>query len=920
MCIFYDPDKKTGGVKMRYKTSIFVIICVCCTCAAFADDASDFSVFYSLYKTATGQNDINITNDLIATRLLSVPGAEKTIINGGNFGFNGDAFNGFTVSHDYIFSISNAGAFSVNDENAQIEKSYNNFSAPQGGVIANLGGVVDVTDSVFANNVSSYGGGFLYQNNGGNANISNSVFDSNSATRGDGGVVYNEYETTSTFNNVIFQNNSAPNGYGGVAFNDGVLNIYDSVIASNTASGGGAGLYNSNTMNLRNVRFVNNKSTDSAGAIYSTGMMNLTGGVFENNYGDTGGAIGNYGIIGDTLFAQISDSQFSGNSATYGGAIYNWDDIYVIDSTFQNNTATDNGGAIFNLAQLYLIANQSDIVFSGNTLTSGESNAVHTTDVMNINAAVDRSVVFNDAITGTGQIIINQPYIFNTQNVPIGGRIVLNNDMSGFSGDITIHGGIVELLDNSRFFTTDNLSVNGGILDIGSANISVGTANFANDATLRLSVISPDEYGTLSATSFDIASTANLDVILSPTVMDGTDSIRIQLLHSDTAINDAFNATINNNIYEFLQLGNGWYEISQVATFADVINDNGGTQNNLHTATAWQTEPPASHALGYAIYSRMGELLQNNAGEYINALSALAPTSAPLIHILSSSYINRFSNLIGGTDKNAYSIGRGKLWATGFGDGGHLGGNGQYADFDMYGFGAGIGAEYAHNGFTFGASYIYQYDRLKSWARTIHTPTHGGGLYAKYARNNFIWRAYGTMFYSNMDETKNVAGFHVKNSAPLHTYGASSDIGYQFGNTNWAFTPRGGVRYALAHRGESTDDAGQTLMATDLHFLTTYADFAVARYNLWSGAINIIPELTIGASYDLRADVDNANIRINNVSYTIDGNTLPRWATNAELKMRAIFGPIMALEFGAGVEMRRDYNNYNIRLRGMLRF
>ena len=905
---------------MRYKTSIFVIICVCCTCAAFADDASDFSVFYSLYKTATGQNDINITNDLIATRLLSVPGAEKTIINGGNFGFNGDAFNGFTVSHDYIFSISNAGAFSVNDENAQIEKSYNNFSAPQGGVIANLGGVVDVTDSVFANNVSSYGGGFLYQNNGGNANISNSVFDSNSATRGDGGVVYNEYETTSTFNNVIFQNNSAPNGYGGVAFNDGVLNIYDSVIASNTASGGGAGLYNSNTMNLRNVRFVNNKSTDSAGAIYSTGMMNLTGGVFENNYGDTGGAIGNYGIIGDTLFAQISDSQFSGNSATYGGAIYNWDDIYVIDSTFQNNTATDNGGAIFNLAQLYLIANQSDIVFSGNTLTSGESNAVHTTDVMNINAAVDRSVVFNDAITGTGQIIINQPYIFNTQNVPIGGRIVLNNDMSGFSGDITIHGGIVELLDNSRFFTTDNLSVNGGILDIGSANISVGTANFANDATLRLSVISPDEYGTLSATSFDIASTANLDVILSPTVMDGTDSIRIQLLHSDTAINDAFNATINNNIYEFLQLGNGWYEISQVATFADVINDNGGTQNNLHTATAWQTEPPASHALGYAIYSRMGELLQNNAGEYINALSALAPTSAPLIHILSSSYINRFSNLIGGTDKNAYSIGRGKLWATGFGDGGHLGGNGQYADFDMYGFGAGIGAEYAHNGFTFGASYIYQYDRLKSWARTIHTPTHGGGLYAKYARNNFIWRAYGTMFYSNMDETKNVAGFHVKNSAPLHTYGASSDIGYQFGNTNWAFTPRGGVRYALAHRGDSTDDAGQTLMATDLHFLTTYADFAVARYNLWSGAINIIPELTIGASYDLRADVDNANIRINNVSYTIDGNTLPRWATNAELKMRAIFGPIMALEFGAGVEMRRDYNNYNIRLRGMLRF
>ena len=906
---------------MRKQTSLIAVLCVCWATSAFATDAPDFNTFYSLYKTATSQNDITVTNDLVATRLLSVPGAETTVINGGGFAFNGGAFDGFTISRDYTFSISNAGTFNVTDESVQIEKSYNNFArTPQGGVIANLGGSVNIVNSAFSGNVSSYGGGVLYQNDNGNANISNSVFDSNRATRGDGGVLYNEYETTSTFTNTVFQNNSAPNGYGGVAFNDGTLNISDSLIVSNSASGGGAGLYNSNTMNLTNVRFINNTSTESAGAVYSTGMMNLTAGIFENNSGDTGGAIGNYGIIGDTLFAQISDSRFSGNSATYGGAIYNWDDIYIIDSVFENNTATDNGGAIFNLAQLYLIANQSDIVFSGNKLNSGQSNAVHTTDIMNINASSDKSVIFNDAITGGGQIIINQPYIFNTQNVPTGGRVVLNSDMSGFVGDVIIHNGTLELSDGGKFFTADNLSVYGGVLDIGSADVSVGAVKFANNGTLRLSVVSPDVYGTLSGTSFDIASTAMLDVILSPDAMDGTDYLRVQLVRGDSAINDMFNATINNNIYEFLQLGNGWYEISQVATFADVIAENGGTQNNLVTATAWQSEPPTSHALEYAIYSRMGELVQNNAGEYIKALSALAPTSAPLIHVLSSSYINRFSELMGGADKQEYSIGHGKLWASGFGSGAHLNSDGQYADFDMYGFGGAVGAEYAHNGFTLGAAYTYQYDRLKSWARTIHTPTHGGGLYAKYVNNNFIFQAYGAMFYSKMNETKNVAGFQVGNNAPLYTYGLWSDVGYRFGNDNWAFTPRGGVRYALAHRGESSDDAGQTLLGSDLHFLTTYADVAIARYNLWTGATNIIPEITLGASYDLRSDADDAHIRINNASYTITGTTLPRWAAHAELKMRAILTPITELEFGAGVELRRDYHNYNVRLRGMLRF
>ena len=102
--------------------------------------------------------------------------------------------------------------------------------------------------------------------------------------------------------------------------------------------------------------------------------------------------------------------------------------------------------------------------------------------------------------------------------------------------------------------------------------------------------------------------------------------------------------------------------------------------------------------------------------------------------------------------------------------------------------------------------------------------------------------------------------------------------------------------------------------------MTAYADVSVARANIMLGNINLIPELTAGASYDLRSDTDNTRVSINGTSYLITGVHLPRWAFNSELKLRAVFSPITELEFGAGVELRRDYNNYMAHLRGILRF
>ena len=878
---------------MNSKISFFILLNLGLCGNAFGAVAPDFTTFYDLYKTATAQNDITITSDITATRLLSVPGAQSTIIDGAGFDFNGAGRDGFTVSNGYNFSLSNAGTFTVSDNVATVTKSYHNFNRTQGGLLANLGGNVAIDNSAFTNNVSLYGGGVLYQNNGGIITVTNSVFDSNKISRGDGAVLYNEYETVAVFDNVIFQNNAALNGYGGIAFNDGTLNISNSTFASNESSGGGAALYNSNTMNLTNVRFTNNNSTETSGAIYTTGAMRLDTGTFENNSGDTGGAIGNYGIIGDTMYSIISNSTFSNNTATYGGAIYNWDDAYIVDSDFQNNSATDNGGAIFNLAELYLIANEKNMTFSGNT-ASGVSNAIHSTDVLNMNAASGLAITFNDAITGTGQMIINRPYIYDAQNVPTGGTIVLNTDITDFAGDLTVYG---------------------GTFDIGISNVTVDNAEFLENSTLQLSVQDAQTYGNLSAGNFDISPNANLSVVLLPNAMDGVDSIRVQLLRSENEFIDEFVPRINNSIYEFLQLGDGWYEISASGdSFADIISKNGGSQNNIRTAAAWQIESGAASQLGHAVYLHMNALLQTDVPEYIRALSALAPSSAPLIQTLATSYITHMASFI---DDNA--TGQSKIWASGMANGGHISG-GDYADFDMYGGAAAIGAQYAKENWTVGATYMYQYNNVHNWARTLHVPTHGVGVYAVYAPSPFIARAATNMFYSNLGETKNVSGIGVTNDSRAYTYGAWGDIGWNFAGVNWHTVPRVGIRYLSVNVNESTDAVGQMIQVKDSDFVTLYTNVSVARDNWMVGSFQLMPEIKIGASYDIRTSASDAIVSVNDTQYEITSYNLSRVALDSEFKLNAMFTPHTKVNLAVGAQLRDNYVNYAVRIGGTWRF
>lgn len=371
-----------------------------------------------------------------------------------------------------------------------IENNVISSDDSMGGAIYNSGDS-SIINSVFHGNTGfgSGGSGEVFggaiANRQGTQTIINSIFMNNSvdstAHYANGGAVSN-YQGSQTVSDSIFKNNSATstyNAYGGAIYNDGS----GATMATQILTG--------------NV-FIGNTATDRGGAVYNWwGQQLIDESLFDGNkvVSDAyayGGALDNYSgssggvqIINNSIF--INNTASSTYSAAYtvmGGAVSNNAGVQVItDSQFINNGAICSnsaggafGGAIYigDNATTTLSAQYKDILFEGNYVsskgsTTKTSNAIHlyrgssNQPTLNLNASSGHSIIFNDRITnsnGSTNIYINRPGTYdNTDNIlkdPTGsngtpvsagtkGTIELNEDMSGFFGNIYMYDGTLKL-------------------------------------------------------------------------------------------------------------------------------------------------------------------------------------------------------------------------------------------------------------------------------------------------------------------------------------------------------------------------------------------------------------------------------------------------------------------------------------------
>ena len=199
---------------------------------------------------------------------------------------------------------------------------------------------------------------------------------------------------------------------------------------------------------------------------------------------------------GNKLVIQGNNNAINGNSNP--GIIINPSQTLTIKDVKEISgfNSTSAGAILNNNAILNIIAENTDTIFQNNT-ANGESNAIHNINsTLNLNASSENKIIFNDKITSDSSSVLNiNP---DSQN----GTIVINNDMSGFTGDVNLENGTLKLTKNGTFFNAANFNVKNGTLDL--ANNMLQSVNFNNltiSNTLSMAVDADLAAGTMDTIS-----------------------------------------------------------------------------------------------------------------------------------------------------------------------------------------------------------------------------------------------------------------------------------------------------------------------------------------------------------------------------------------------------------------------------------
>lgn len=239
-------------------------------------------------------------------------------------------------------NLGNGGAIVISGGDNKLMVTQSQFSAniasKSGGVIANNGAAVEISDTAFNGNVAraiggtAQGGGAIFNGNNAALKVERVVFNGNLAPKGSGGALYNNLSAASA---TIIES------------------VFNGNISGDPATGGrGGAIYNEEDMQITRATFNGNVAAKEGlgGAILNNraAVLKLTNSSFFANIAieGKGGALANI----DTPFPVSSDSTLelrnvtvSGNIAGSGGAIYNEERVALWNTIIEEGT-TGKGG------------------------------------------------------------------------------------------------------------------------------------------------------------------------------------------------------------------------------------------------------------------------------------------------------------------------------------------------------------------------------------------------------------------------------------------------------------------------------------------------------------------------------------------------------------------------------------------------
>jgi hypothetical protein len=236
------------------------------------------------------------------------------------------------------------------------------------------------------------------------------------------GSVFTVARVQTSINNLTITGGNST--FGGAIFSRGRLNIANSVITGNSASGDGSGggVFSNFYLGVANSTISGNAAYYGGGGIYNeSGVVVLTDSTIGGNSAQLGGGIFNH--IGSMT---VTASTISGNSAVNGGGVYNADATLTISSSniisnSAGHTNISSGGGILNEGSTLTLMTST---VSGNSAADSGGGIDGISDIVrNIPGAItvsDSTLTANSANYGAG--ILNAKSSLTVANSTITGN------------------------------------------------------------------------------------------------------------------------------------------------------------------------------------------------------------------------------------------------------------------------------------------------------------------------------------------------------------------------------------------------------------------------------------------------------------------------------------------------------------------
>ena len=370
----------------------------------------------------------------------------------------------------------NGGAASVTRGSLELLLSsqiLNNYAEQSGGGFRIEHARLQITNCTLAMNDAKIRGGAVDLGTGASLHAADTEFLANKGSSAGGAVA--GLSTQINLTRCSLTRNSAFNGGAVDASYTSTVRIEQSTITENNATGEkGGGMHFSDhcVVELLDSRFAGNVAGKAGGAVslFQSTLIarNIT--VLNNSCAQVGGGF----QVKEFSTGNITQSRFSGNSASFGGCLTTRDTVIAVEeSIFENCLATSNGGALnieegskFRLTRTQIVRNRANSRGGGIQCR----NATFSASEMHLSQ--------NEAKRGGGGL-----FIAHSSSVKVKNSKIRDNKSLDVGGGVMMTPQTDVIIDSTTF-NSNNASWRGGALYADDSDLTIRRCQFFRNGAL----------------------------------------------------------------------------------------------------------------------------------------------------------------------------------------------------------------------------------------------------------------------------------------------------------------------------------------------------------------------------------------------------------------------------------------------------